>query len=198
MFEKNPDFITHDLASFGNLNTLLYFKVTNSYFEKIYCDLLRCFKAIDINYSLFDLDVFEMRAIEPALALSHQNSNSILRIIFHNEKESMHLEYFKGHVIVEHLVRPMNIQLMKGAAIIKKYRNAVKKNAILVLGFELSILINDFENSLESNLSDISLHPIIVISVSDNRRILLEEYDAVNSKVNEIKKEIMHGYLKLL
>jgi hypothetical protein len=196
MLGNRIESILNSSTSFGKLNVILYFEVLQIYFEVIYKDIINLFKPDEVRCSLFDLDNMEMRDIEFA-ALSNQNNNSILRIVLIGEKEEIIIEYYQSQVIIEHLFRSDNINVLRGYSIIEKYKKE-KQSSILVVGYELSIDINSFESSLRDNVSDKSLYPIVLVKSDINNNCLIEEFISDNSKVNEQKVEIMKEYLKLI
>ena len=195
MSENRMESILNNSSSFGKLNAILFFKASQIYFEIIYKDILSLFQPTEINSSLFDLKNMEMKEIDISVP-QIQSQNSIMKIIFSKKIEKIILECYNGHFIIEHLFKSDEIHNVSGYSVIEKYHNQ-NSNSILVIGYELSINIDHYEESLKENITDISLHPIFVAK-NIGGKFEINEYISNNSTVNEQKIKSIREYLKAI
>lgn len=187
--------IVGNSGSFGKLNAILYYKALQSHFEKDYSYVVGVLQPEEIKCSLFDLDKLEMKDIHD-LVPGREVGNSVIRIILLKGREEVILEYYNNQVIVEHLFRPNDLNVVKGHAVFDKYFNGIT-DFTLVIGHELSLNINGYDSSLMENVSDSSLHPILVLKCHDGKCIV-NEYASIRGAVNENKTTVMREYLKML
>lgn len=186
--------IYNNSSSFGKFNAILFFRDSSSSFSDIYKDIFESFNSAEIKSSLFDLDIQEMKEIEAPSSL--HNTNSILKTLFINEVEGISLEYYKGQFIVEHLFWYKDFKAIQGYSVIKKiFAEKVESN--LVLGYELSININDYTLSLEMNISDEALHPIIVIKKTADS-LSRQEFTGSYDNIGFQKIKLIQDYMELI
>lgn len=185
--------IVNDPSSFGKLNAILYFKDIGLHCQLIYNDIIRLFEPNEIHHSLFHLDKIKMIDINIS-ELANQYNNGIIRIIFIKQNEEIILECYKEHFIIEHLISPSYLQKTNGISLINKFKKE-KANSVLVVGYELSINIDDFESSLKENIYDSSLHPIIVLK--NNNYHDFKKYISNNNEISKLKMEVIKQYIDL-
>lgn len=195
MSENTIEFISNNSASFGKLNAILFFKASEIYFKIIYKDLLSLFQPTEIDGSLFDLKSMEMKEIDTSGNQIH-SQNSITKIIFSKKTEKIILEYYNENFIIEHIFKSDDIKIVTGCSIIKKYHNQ-NNNSTLIIGYELSIDVNSFEESLKESIIDNSLHPIFIIKNID-KQFGTYSYISDNSMVNDQKLKLIHEYIKII
>lgn len=194
MPESGIETILNNTGSFGQLNAVLYFKEPSSHFKLIFDDLIDVFGPEKIAYSLFDLDSDEMIEIQ-IITFPIQNENAIIQAILIKKREKIFLEYYRDQFIIEHVFRPNDIEHVGGYNLIDKYRQE-KSGYILAIGFELSIHLSSYNSSLQENLSDASLHPILL--VKDENDALTEIYNAYDCELNDCKIEILQRYCQCI
>lgn len=195
MSENRMETILNNSSSFGKLNAILFFKASQIYFEIIYKDILSLFQPTEINSSLFDLKNMEMKEIDISVP-QIQPQNSIMKIIFSKKMERIILECYNGCFIIEHLFKSDDIHSVSGYSVIEKYHNQ-NSNSILVIGYELSINIDHYEESLKENITDISLHPIVVAK-NIGGKFEKNEYISDNNILNEQRIKPIREYLKAI
>lgn len=193
MLENRIESILNNSASFGKLNAILFFNASQTHFDIIYKDLLSLFQPVEINSSIFDLKNMEMKEIDISIPQIY-SQNSIIKIIFSRKMEKIILECYRGNIIIEHLLKTEDIKIVNGYSIIEKYYNQ-NNNSILVIGYELSINIDSYEESLKEHITDNSLYPIFVAK-NINGQFELNGYTSDNSKVNKQKVKHIQEYLK--
>jgi hypothetical protein len=103
--------------------------------------------------------------IIPIETLTFPDPNIILTCAYYNNhKEQIQLSYFKSRIVLEHLhtARYVHIQDGSGARLIKQFFDSTKKN-LIIIGFEIDIVIQNYHTSIEKNINDKSLYPIVVV-----------------------------------
>jgi len=188
--------IYNSSSSFGKFNAILFFRDSSNSFLNIYKDIFKTFNTVEIKSSLFDLDIQDMKEIEAPSSLYNNNTNSILRTLFINEVEEISLEYYKGQFIVEHLFWYKDFKEVQGYSVIKKiFSENVESN--LILGYELSININDYTLSLEMNTRDEALYPIIVTKKTKDN-LSRQEFIGSYNNIGFQKIKLIQDYLELI
>lgn len=178
---------------FGNLNCVLFFREALSHLPAIYDDVTKTFLPDEIVASRFDLTELEMKDFDISNVI--EVDNSIGKIIFHRSDEQIIVDYFQNQIFIEHLFRVDKVKTLNGSLIISKYFKA-QRNCVGILGFELSIQINSFIQSLTDNAADKSLHPIIVFEKSDDS-LVRKEYVSDDSLITKQKMGMLKEYSKL-
>jgi len=175
--------------SFGKFNCVLFFESSQSRLPAIYADIINFFKPNQIEMSSFDLEKFEMSDFD--VSLPFQDDNLIRKVIFVGNKEEIILEYYKGKYVIEHLHQGAD---EKGALILKKYIHEIS-HCVITLGFELSINIDSFFESLENSKNDASIHPIVVIEKNqyESER---KDYASDNDELSVQKLRFITDYLQ--
>ena len=186
---------TISIQFFGKLNCVMYLKLENFYLQKIYNRIIDLYKPYDIDYSLFNLENCGLGKFD--ISIPFIDDNSIRKIIFSKNNESIILEYYKGKFIIEHLTNPQNQSFGEGIEMMRNLLN-IQENIIIVLGFELSVDIDDFTSSLNATKVDTSLHPVIVLSKTEKKEFNIDKYVSINDTVNSKKLEFMFKYVDLL
>ncbi len=190
------ELISNSPAYFGNLNVILYCRVSYIHFKEIYEMSVCKFNPDEVLYSALDLDEMEMIDIN-FFMLPILKNNSILKIILIRKNEKIIIEYYQEQVLIEHMFRCIHIGMLDGCRIISKYQKE-KQNTIIVIGYELSIHINSYELSLQENIADRSLHPMFVVRKDIYNNSSIEEYISDDSDVNQQMVKNIKQYLNLI
>lgn len=192
MMEKELKNLINNHLSFGNFNAILCFKNRLLEFNLLYEEIKALFNPKKVEISLFDLDNFEMKEID--VSASFKNKNAIRKVIFIHDEEKIILEHYKEFFLIEHLFRFDNFHSLKqGKSVIEKYLSK-EIDSKLIMGFELSIHINSLVNSVEENIEDASLHPIITLT-NVNNKLKKEIYNFENNKISDQKIKLIEQYI---
>lgn len=192
--ENELGFISNSLSSFGKFNAILFFKSDSRDFQIIYSDLVDTFRSTEIKKSFFDLDSQKMRVMDSIDPFNARNC--IVQVIFKDESEEIILEYFNSQFIIENLFHSENLKTSKGYERLKKYLTT-KEDATLILGYELSIAIDSFDESLQNIIDDVSCHPVAVIKIHSGR-LERKEYVSDPSEISKKKILMILQYFKKL
>jgi hypothetical protein len=176
---------------YGKFNCVIYFEDTLKRFSTVYTKIVNEYCPLRIDASMFDLESQLMLDFDYKSAFS--DDNIVRRIIFGKEKESVILDYYRGKYIVEYLCYigggdDLSSNLMC---------NFLKERTqfVLVLGFELSVSVNEFYPSLERTIQDQGTFPIVVVVQNESGR-KVNAYIGADDEVDE-RVKFISDYLQI-
>lgn len=175
--------------NFGNLDIISFFNSKN--FIEIYESFKDYSKYQDILFSSFDLNSLEIGFYNNFNEMLKKNENNlVLKTSFIYETEQIILEFFKNQLLINYSSK---LYIKENSDTIKLIKNYIKQNeAITVIGFELSLNPNQFNNSLESHINDKSTYPIIILKNNEVKTF------KNNDEVDHIKLEILKSFYNLI
>lgn len=189
------DLLIDNPSTFGKLNCTLVFSVGKQHLKTIYEDIVRIFKPNNEDFSTFDLQDFEMNDFD--ISKPFEDDESIRKVIFTKGINKIIFEYYKGKYTIQHLPSFDDNGICEGLEIIKKYCCEFD-NTTIVCGFELSLDIDDYPESLTSLIKDDSLHPLIIFTSVESNRFTMTTHDSISDNVSTSKKDRMGKYVELL
>jgi hypothetical protein len=183
--------ILNNSSSFGKFNAILFFK-NRQLSGAITSDVRNLFMPDEVHESFFDLDNSEI--LDSHI---HESTNVIRKDIFVKTKENLILECYKDNFIIEHLFNFQGVSNLTGHAIIRKYFES-ELDSKLILGFELSIDIENFSNSLKRNINEISFYPILVVDKTNDNILIFKEHFFDKDEIYHAKIKSIREYLECL
>ena len=155
--------MSYNLFTNDNFTAVLFFKGEKNDLISLYKELKQVFNPTETILSILDLNTFDFNDFD--IDSPFEDDETIRKIIFHKGEQQLTLEYYRGQFLVEHLLRA---DIKEGYHVIKSLFHKCDETAILILGFELSLDISSFSESMEETKHDKSLHPITVIEKASN------------------------------
>jgi|SRR5690606_4842722 len=162
--------------SSGKFNCILSFEEKSIRFFEFYKLIETSFEANEINSSLLNLDNFEMSNFQ--INDNFENDNCIRKVIFNDSFEQIILEYYKNRYMITSLFYAKETSGNFGINVLKKFYNRLEIVTI-ISGYELSVDITDFKNSLTSLENDRSQYPVSILQ----KRIISNEEDEFKNDV---------------
>lgn len=180
-----------DLSACGNFSCILRIEAEFSTFRE-YCNyIFKEFHADEVFSSKFNVNTFAIHDFDYNGPI--EADDFVKKIILVKTNESIIIEYFRSVMLVQDMVTGNDYMDLKGTDILS-YINNRHSDAIMILGFELSIFSNSFEDSLQDTIADDALHPISVVTkeVGVNN---VSEYSTNADHLTNLKLEIYRSYL---
>lgn len=162
----NMDFLLNNPTTWGKFNCLFFVEdVNTSMLKNIHNEIAAEFNPEKIIESSFDLKTKVFSDSINYVDISKHNV--INKFIFLKENQEIILESFEQKLVIEYLFSPKHRSLINSLFL---FRSPIKifKKFTMVMGFELSIKINDFEESLNKSLSDRSFHPLLILKNNES------------------------------
>lgn len=161
----------NEIGSWGNLNAIVYFQSSGTHFYSMVDELATHFGADEIDFSFFDLENDVAGFNKP----DSLGDDVIVLAILSKGKESIHVEQLGDLCSVAHFFRPWFLEEETGSAIM---RDVINDTRIIgwVLGFELSLHLQDVRKSFDAVWADPSQYPLIIFE--QGKETVPKEYGA--------------------
>lgn len=181
-----------DVAHYGNFTANLFFKISHDEFSSIYKEVIDDFIPNEITLSSFDIHTNTIQ-FNQNIQATLLDKNIITKTILIRDTESIIIDYHQEHCIVQHNFNAKHRLKITGHNIINHYYNSIS-DVTLILGFELSLDVNLFTESLNDDIK--SLIPIIKIEKSNQKHDVSKFNFNTNTLTQE--EEIINSYMDLI
>ena len=189
------DSLINNPYTFGKLNCTLVFNLGKQELKAIYEEIVELFEPESEEFSAFDLQDFEMNDFE--ISKPFEDDQLIRKVIFTKGNNKIILEYYSDKYAIGHLVGLDDNETYEGWEVIKKYACEFK-NIALVCGYELSLDVDEYPQSLNKLIDDDSLHPLMICYSTESNRFLITVHDSISDSLSSSKKDRIRKYIELL
>jgi hypothetical protein len=178
----------------GNLEAVLFFNKK----EATVLDIIQKieeYKYEKKHYTGIDSSNYEMLFFDSQDELMNLRSVFMKKITYHKSTESVMIESKDDNILLSHFFRYdwYNLQI-EGFVNIMNFYFSKLEDVTLVIGFELSFDVTDFEEILRETIMDTSQHPLYIVTKKEGS-VKTEKYTS-DILEKEYDWSIMDNYLK--
>ena len=178
----------------GNLEAVLFFNKKDEAILNV-IQKIEEYKYDEKHYTGIDSYNYDILFFDNQDELINSTNEFVKKIIYQKPTESIIIESKNDDILLSHFFRYdwYNLQTTGFVNILNFYFSKIT-DITLVIGFELSINIVDFDETLKETILDTSQHPIYVVTKKEGK-IKVDKYTS-NIIEQEYDWTIMDNYLK--
>ncbi len=178
----------------GNLEAVLFFNKKETTVLEI-IQKIEEYKYEKNYYTGIDSSNYDMLFFDNQDELMSLSSMFMKKITYHKSTESIMIEFKDDNILLSHFFRYdwYNLQI-DGFVNIMNFYFSKLKDIKLVVGFELSLDVTDFEEILKETIMDTSQHPLYIVT-KNGGNIKTDKYTS-DILEKEYDWSIMDNYLK--
>lgn len=178
----------------GNLEAVLFFNKTQATVLEI-IQKIEEYKYEKKHYTGIDSSNYDMVFFDSQDELLSLSNMFMKKITYHKCTESIMIESKDDNILLNHFFRYdwYNLQI-EGLVNIMNFYFSKLEDITLVIGFELSFDVTDFEEILRETIMDTSQHPLYIVTKKEGN-IKTDKYTS-DILEKEYDWSIMDNYLK--